>query len=669
MSVIFSIFLFIGVFTTTCFFSNTTAAGEGDWVIVIGDIEAPPVMLNVIKLESDLKRISAGNVSTTSMSKLTEGIKMSSNLILVGEYANNSLARQVLDSHARQNALTIPQGPVWSPPRGGEFVQEQGYVVDVYPDEFNSPHKTIVAVGWRPLGALFAISHLRTRMLSDHGALYLDAEGSAKSHQTLQIIQRPSLKERAVYWYIAYNLSYGLLTPADWQEKDWEDWVDKAVCAQFTHIHFCLWGGSEYYFPGSPACYTDKVRRTHECLKHMINYAHNRGLKVTCLLSPTFVPTDIVDANEQRLPFLRASGHYGEHLKTICQAEPGTIIMGSKKWEGSMALILDVMDRELDWFKDCDAFQIWFYDPGGCYCGKDRYDCKGNQDQRLLEQMTAMTNLIGHRNPKATLEVSLWPMWLLETNEYIGWPYRDPFLDKLKIHYKDKLDRITCCDVVGHPNSGLDAAHAKGFRTNGFFYTTNPETGYVFVNPMFACLNYLAASARNSLVDAAYVYRHEEGSKFPNTFFVSRYLWNLNATTEDVLRQYVNWIANTDPSSAEKLYQAFLLVDSFTCDGGEGQDHETKGARIKTLIEEAVMDLPDWRQNELEWLVTTARAFAILGKGVKFRNDVEAIKELQKEFGLLVASSPAFKGFAPYSEPKFTQYVNWLAKGWNQVLF
>jgi len=648
--------------------SLSTAAAHGgprDWLIVTGDDEASSVGANVAKLQSDLARISSGVVRTTTVLKLTAEDRSRCNLMLVGEVGRNTLARQVLDAHGRSDLPAQPAGPVWAAAQGGAFVQEQGYVVDVYPNEFGAGRKTIAAVGWHPLGAIFAISHLRTRMLSERGRLYLDAEGSATSSHRLQITERPSIEERAVYWYVAYNLSYGQLTPDNWQERDWEYWVDKAVCAQFTQIAFCLWGGSEYYFPGSPACFTEKVRRTHECLRHMIAYAHSRGLKVTCLLSPTFIPTDIVDANGKRLPFLRASGHYGEHLKTICQAEPGTIVMGDRTWKGSMALILDVMDRELDWFLECDTFQIWFYDPGGCYCGSDRYNCKGLQDKRLMEQVAAMVDLIGRRNPAATIEVSLWPMWLLETKEYLGWPFRAPFLDELK----SKYPKVTCTDVVGHPNTGLDAARDKGFRTNGFFYTTNPETGYVFVNPMFSCLNYLAASARNSRTSAAYVYRHEEGAKFPNTFFASRYLWNLSSTTDDVLRQYVNWIANTSPDAAGKLQQAFLLLDAFTCEGTSGRDHAATGAQISRLVEGALARLPAWRRAELEWLRTTARAMAILGKGVENRQDAAALATFRKEFCRLMEASPAFAGFAPYADAKYQQFVDWLAKGWNQTIF
>ena len=117
------------------------------------------------------------------------------------------------------------------------------------------------------------------------------------------------------------------------------------------------------------------------------------------------------------------------------------------------------------------------------------------------------------------------------------------------------------------------------------------------------------------------------------------------------------------------LYQAFLLIDSFTCDGAAQQDHEAKGARIKTLVEEALTGLPRWKQDELEWLSATARAFAILGKGVRRKDDPRATEDLRKEFGALMSRSPAFEGFAPYAEAKFTMYVNWLTEGWNQTLF
>ena len=132
------------------FLCSVAATVEGDWLIVTGDDEAPPVMLNVTELQSGLARIASGSVSTTTVSKLTEDAKRDSNLILAGEYGRNSLARQVLDAHGRSHPLDAPRGPVWAFPKEGPHAQEQGYVVDEYPDEFGAGRKTIVAAGWKP---------------------------------------------------------------------------------------------------------------------------------------------------------------------------------------------------------------------------------------------------------------------------------------------------------------------------------------------------------------------------------------------------------------------------------------------------------------------------------------------------------------------------------------
>jgi hypothetical protein len=645
---------------------------NGNWLIVHGDVEADAVMRNVERLATDLARITSGMVTVMPASSLSDQAQTANSLILVGECESNAFAREVLDGHGRGNPFATDV----------EFARQQGYVVDVYPGHYAPDRKVMVAVGWGPPGALYAVSHLRAHLLAQTGRVYLDVEGAPQSRHEFQITQRPNLEERGIYYYLATEYNYPPLTPVSWDEGDWDHWIDKAVCAQFTHILFCLWGGTEYLFLGSPACYNETNRRMHERLRHMIDEAHRRGLKVTCLLSPTFIPTDIVDANHERLPYLRAGGHYGDALKTICQAEPGTIVMGDRKWDGAMALIADVMNCELDWFERSDSFQIWFYDPGGCYCGPERHNCKALQDERLMEQVRLMTDLVWQRNPQAGIEVHLWPTWLLEGKDYIGWDYREPFLDRLKTYFSgmNKMDRITVCDVLDWPgvrppygsgSTGLLTARDKGLRTNGFIYSTGYEDGYCFLNPSFALLGWEAATAKESHIPAAYMYRYEEGSKFPTTFFFSRTMWNLNTLPMQALRQYVNWIANTDHEAADRLFEAFILIDEFTCEGTAGQDHEAKGARIRELVEQAIDELPAWKRIELEWLLTTARAFAILGKAVEHRDDPAAMDALARDLIALTKDSPSFKGFSSRilddrGEPgtRFDEHVGWLARGW-----
>jgi hypothetical protein len=278
-------------------------------------------------------------------------------------------------------------------------------------------------------------------------------------------------------------------------------------------------------------------------------------------------------------------------------------------------------------------------------------------------------------------------MWLLQTGEYIGWEFRDPFLERLKAHFSamGKMDRITVCDVLDWPgdrptsgpaSNGLGAARDMGFRTNGFIYTTGAETGYCFVNPGFNLLAWETAMAKQYRVRAAYMYRYEEGSKHPQTFMFSRCLWNLNEQPLAALRQYVNWIANTSPDAADKLFEAFVLIDSFTCEGTDGQDHEAKGARIRRLVESALAELPRWRQEELEWLLTTARSLELLGRAVEHRDDRAEMDRLARRLVAVTAASPSFQAYSrrvldDRGKPgtRFAEHVGWLAKGWYQNVF
>lgn len=332
-----------------------------------------------------------------------------------------------------------------------------------------------------------------------------------------------------------------------------------------------------------------------------------------------------------------------------------------------MDLMTDAWGNQIEMFKDADEFQIWFYDPGGCMCDTSRYNCKGLQAERLMEQVDTFTQIIWTKNPAATISVSAWPIWALES-EY-GIRYRESFLDQLKTFFSIDFDRITVADSVDHGDSVLIQAGQRGFRLNGFVFPTNVETGYPFVIPMLDYLKSAVNLGKTRQVDAMYCMRIEEGSKFPNTFFASRYFWDDTLSRDEVARQYARWVANTNPEAAEKLFQAFILLDTFVDDGSAVQDHEAKGAQIRDLVESALTLLSAEKQDELEWLLTTARAMAILGEAVEHKDDAQRMQTLRTQFSSLMYASAAFEDFAPYAGSRFSDFVNWLDQGWASIHF
>lgn len=623
---------------------------QHDWIIVCGEDASTAETENILKLKSELSALISGNVGIASADILTATQETQSNLIVVGQYGSNSRAKQILDQHLLSDPFSADPS----------FVQEQGYVVSVYPDELAAGKKVYLASGWGQIGSVYAISHLRTHLQASNGELYLDVESSPSDWSSHEELFRPDLAERAIYYNIAYGISYGALTPDNWTDAQWRYWIDQLVCAQLTHVYFFLWGDLEVYFPPSNICRTERNRILHERLQNMIEYAHLRGLKVTYLFSPSIVPKDIFEANKD---LIKATINYVDHgYPVVCQAVPDTFSFGTYSWAGVMDFMIDVYENEIEWFKEADEFHLWFYDPGGCFCDSSHYDCRGHQAERLMEQVETFVPIIWNKNPEARIGISTWPIWVLEP-EY-GVSYRGAFLDALKTWFLSDMDRVTVVDANDHPDTCLIAARARGFRLNGFVYQTNVETGYPFLIPM---LDYLESHARISLVrevDALYAMRIEEGSKFPNTYFASRYFWNRGLTQNEVVNSYSRWVANSDLLAANELLQALLLLDSFSNDGSAGQDLEAKGAEIRQRVEGALQRLDLAKQNQLEWLLTTAKAMEILGEAVEHQNDPQRVEQLRNQFVALMQGSEAFQGFAPVASWKFDEILPWLDRGW-----
>jgi hypothetical protein len=279
-----------------------------------------------------------------------------------------------------------------------------------------------------------------------------------------------------------------------------------------------------------------------------------------------------------------------------------------------------------------------------------------------MEQVRTFHTLILAKNPNAKISISMWPVWALEADYQVT--YRNTFLDALKAYYASDLGRVSVVDSVEHPNTCLVQARARGFRLNGFVYQTNLETGYPFLLPLLKYLKNEAILGNSRGVSALYCMRIEEGSKFPNTFFASRFFWNRNLSENQAVREYARWIANTHQQAAEQIYQGLVLLDTFCTDGNTAQDLETKGTQLRQAIETGIAYLPVTKQNELEWLLTTAKAMELLGKAVEHQNDTNLQNTLRTQFTALMLYSPAFNKFSPWASSKFPVFVQWLSSGW-----
>lgn len=623
------------------------ADGERPWMIVAGDNEPTPVMENVKRLQGELSLLTGQPIEVRSADSVTKDLRSKFHLILVGQYHRNGLARTTLDSRQLSDPWkTEPQ-----------FARQQGYVVIVEPGG-ETEGKSILAIGWDELGAVFAVSHLRTHFQASNRQLFLDCETSPNDSAFVQEIHRPSFEERGVYYNVTLNHPAGL-TPASWDEQDWSYWLDQLVCAQLTHVYFFLWSDSLYY-PKSPKTSGERNRLLSERLQEMIRLAHLRGLKVGYHFVPTHIPSDLFAANKD---VLQAKVVYAENgFPIACSAVSERLRYEGHTWNGASDLMSDIYAGQIEQFREADTFQIWFYDPGGCFCGPEQHNCRNLQALRLMEQLDTFVAITRRLNPKSRLIVSLWPIWVLEPMYNVE--YHDELLDMLKRYaqaYSEQGDLITVTDsVIG--STYLPAAGERGLRLNAFVYPTNVETGCCIVVPMLETLKVAVDNARQFNAAAIHHMRIEERTKYANTFLASRFYWDADITPEQALRQYVHWIANTNHKSAEELQQALMLLDQFMCRGADKVKHATVGVRIRELIDSAITKLEPEKARELEWLTTTGRAVEIIGQAV---NAPERNEELSQKFNQLIAESPSFSS----CRVDMTRYVKWVTKGWNEEHF
>lgn len=622
---------------------ETAAQPSRPWLIVSGDDEPVAVTDNVARLQQELSVLAGQAVGLVSASSLTETERKQCDLVVVGHVQRNALAREILSASPSDDSLE----------HGSPLAREQGYVVTVEP-ACESRGAVIAAVGRGDMGAVYGVSHLRTRMQSSGSRLRLDVDGKPTSTAAFRQVYCPRFEERAVYYNMFLN-DTERLTPSGWSDDDWQFWIDKLVCSQLTHIYFFLWSDS-LYFTKSSVTGAERNRVLYERLTAMIRHAHRRGLKVVYHVSLTQIPHDIFEANKD---VVKATIEYVDHgFPIVCSAAPGKIVLREHQWNNARELIADIYSQQIERFREADGFQIWFYDPGGCFCGPEKQNCASQQAARLMEQMRSFHAMVRRVNPRADLTVSLWPTWVLEPTYKVQ--YRDEFLDLLAAYARDPANSgtsITVNDSLNHERTGLPLARQRGFRLNGFVFPTNVESGCVLFTPMLAFLKQTVKRGEGLGISAIHHMRIEESSKFANTFFASCYFWNPDLAPEDVLRHYVRWIANTNAESADKLYQAITLLDSFMCDGAEKQDHTARGAEIGSLVEAAFRSLPADKSQQHEWLLATARAAAIIGEAVDHPDRMEA---LSPRFDAIMRDSPTFA----HTATPLKHYVKWITRGW-----
>jgi hypothetical protein len=314
---------------------------------------------------------------------------------------------------------------------------------------------------------------------------------------------------------------------------------------------------------------------------------------------------------------------------------------------------------EFPWFAEADAIQIWFYDPGGCWCEKN--GCATTQPESIARQFKTFGDLFREYNPKAKLEYNYWPVWVWE--DIKKFKYRDDINARIKESFSGEIAAIT---AVGGDNGGISfpvREKALGFRAATFLFGTNPESGYSFLIPSLRWTPALIKEAKAADLNGAFGHRLEAWTRYPATFFMGESLWDPDSATRDAVQRWAAWqCARND--LGEQLAGAIELLEKYTDDAPTAE----LGNRMSQIIETLWPELPAAAQEDLEYFPAMFDCFRIIGGSLN-TEDPEQLAVFATQFTQALRQSPTFAPLEGQGAQLFTRYRELLKPGWRKAPF
>lgn len=523
------------------------------------------------------------------------------------------------------------------------FQKEQGYFLGL-----NSAGGVtqLCAGGLSPLGVVYALSELELRLrLRDGRVMVAFPEWRLQSVPS-PIIDKPAIEERGEYINVGYDIPE--ITPHRWSPEKCDAYIDKLVLAKLNRVYFYVWTNAYSLYPGSVNAQDEVSQSVHANVKRMIERAHERGLEAVYMYCPTFFPKDVWDAH----PEMHAVIEYVDWgFPAACPSAPGS-------WD----LMKDIARAQFDWFKAADAVQLWFYDPGGCWC--DRFGdtgCYRDQATILARQVKEFGDLFREYNPNGKVEYNLWPIWLWE--QIKGISYRQNLAEKIKEAFNQEAAEVTAVGAIDNDITRPLLERDLGFRTGVFVFGTNPETGYVFPTPHLRWMADYLSTIPSRQLNGAFTHRLEAWSRYPGTYISSRLMWEPATPSPVVLREFSEW-QTADVAKGELLAQALSKLDHLTDKGAT----PAESGQMLALLEQAMANLPEACAADLEYLPATFRAIDAIARAIGV-NDPTALDSLASEFQQALATSPTYGALVPNARIFFDRYRGFLAKGFEAENF
>ncbi len=462
--------------------------------------------------------------------------------------------------------------------------RQQGYAITTQPP--TGCASVVHLVAQNPEGLAYAIGHIQTHLWRDRGHMRLHL-------RQWDMLEIPAFAERELYINIGYGLSRDPITPDTWDDTRWKRYLDRLHLARFSAWSFYLWGDGQLAYPGMTVN-RGKNLQVHKALRHAIRYGHERGLRAGYHFTPTMVPAEIWSSH----PELQAQLEYHQP-GALCPSQPRT-------WD----YMLRAYESELRWFRECDLFSIWFYDPGGCMCDKCR---QGDvQLSTLLRQVEVFSDLVWRVNPAATVQIGTWGIWRYE--QMHGYSIRDAFMQQVSACLNKRRGQVVFSDgaLVDPGQSPLFPLFRQhGWPIKSFLYQTNIETGQPFVLPLSRYLCEWIPKSREFGASQIFMMRMECQTKYPADFLGGALFWDPQRPPESVMDWYASYETG-DSEAGRPLSEALLRMDDASWFGFDGDADE--GARIASLVGQSLDRLPTERQQILEWLRTTADGYQLLAQ-------------------------------------------------------
>ncbi len=523
------------------------------------------------------------------------------------------------------------------------FQKDEGHFLSL---SMESGRTRLYVTGGSTRGTVYALSELERRLRVGTGGVYLDFPEYEPDDAAPDLFDAPALEVRGEYINVGYNIPE--ITPHEWPASRWEDYIDKLVLAKLNRVYFYVWVSDFSMYPGSALSQTSVSQSVHEGIQGMIDYAHRRGLEVTYMYSPTFFPRDVWDAN----PAYHAEIEYVDHgFPVACPSAPGS-------WD----LMEELARAEFEWFKEADAIQIWFYDPGGCWC--DRFGptgCLQDQAAILARQLKEFSDLFREYNPDAAVEYNLWPIWLWESLK--GFSYRQDMNTAIQQLFGDEYTEVT---AVGAPDNNTTRPLMErnmGFRTQIFIFASNPETGYVFPTPHLRWMPGTAAATRSRNLGGAFGHRLEAWSRYAGTFLLAEFLWDPALPTATAVRRFADW-QTADPVNGALFAEVITLLDRITDQGATAADAIDMDTRMQQVYQAA----PQAVRADLEYYPATTAAIRAIAESIGLP-DGPALNARANEFQQALAQSPTYSALVPNARVFFDRYRGFLATGFAAAIF